>query len=277
MTSCSSSVAAVAPEVLVELVGLRFALAHQRLERLPEQVAALGVRSRRRLRLPGRGAGRSRPAEPEPDLGRSAGRNCQRVPGGGLRPGQTRVDGLRSAHDVVVDPVLRIGRGRRLIVDSRQVRLVLAEQQARRRPVRARPGTDLERVVAEDRVLGQDPLVADRCQHRRLVDVRVARPLVAEPEGRQDVESRLLGRPIAYDDPHQDVGRVRLGVVDLDDPVAVVVEDTGVEQLVLGFELGAPGVLLDQALRRGTAPAGSGSASAAMPRSEARRGTTSSP
>ena len=39
---------------------------------------------------------------------------------------------------------------------------------------------------------------------------------------------------------------VGLGVVDLDDPVAVVVEHAGVEQLVLGVELAAPAVLGEQ-------------------------------
>ena len=50
---------------------------------------------------------------------------------------------------------------------------------------------------------------------------------------------RLVGPRVADRDPHQDVGRVGLRVVDLDDPVAVVVEDAGVEQLVLGLELRA--------------------------------------
>ena len=84
----------------------------------------------------------------------------------------------------------------------------------------------------------------------RLAARRVPRPLVAEPQRRQDVEGGRLGPPVADDDPHQDVGRGRLGVVDLDDPVAVVIEDAGVEQLVLGLELRAPGVLLDQVVVR---------------------------
>ena len=66
----------------------------------------------------------------------------------------------------------------------------------------------------------------------------------------QDVEGRGLRALVPDDDPHQDVGRVGLGVVDLDDPVAVVVEDAGVDQLVLGLELGSAGVLLDELLIR---------------------------
>ena len=54
----------------------------------------------------------------------------------------------------------------------------------------------------------------------------------------------------------QQVGRVGLGVVDLDDPVAVVVEDAGVEQLVLRVELAAPAVLVDQVARTGTRACG---------------------
>ena len=59
-----------------------------------------------------------------------------------------------------------------------------------------------------------------------------------------------LRAPVARRDPHQDVGRGRLGVVDLDDPVAVVVEDAGVDQLVFGLELGPRAVGLDQVLVR---------------------------
>ena len=64
------------------------------------------------------------------------------------------------------------------------------------------------------------------------------------------MEGRLVGSLVADHDPHQDVGRIRLCVMDLDDPVAVVVEDAGIEQFVLGLELGAAGVLLDQLLVR---------------------------
>ena len=66
----------------------------------------------------------------------------------------------------------------------------------------------------------------------------------------QNVEGRFLRAAVAHVDPHQDVGRVGLRVVDLDDPVAVIVEDTGVEQLVLAIEFGAACVLLDEVLVR---------------------------
>jgi len=47
------------------------------------------------------------------------------------------------------------------------------------------------------------------------------------------VQLGLLGAGVRHPHPHQHVRRVGLGVVDLDDPVAVAVEDAGVEQLVL--------------------------------------------
>ena len=49
---------------------------------------------------------------------------------------------------------------------------------------------------------------------------------------------------------------VDLGVLDVDVEVAVLVEDPGVEQLVLGVERRPPGVLLDRAARRGTRAGG---------------------
>jgi hypothetical protein len=62
------------------------------------------------------------------------------------------------------------------------------------------------------------------------------------------VEGGRLGAPVAHADPHQDVGRVGLRVIDLDDPVPVVVEDGGVEQVVLGLEPRASAVLFDEPL-----------------------------
>ena len=53
---------------------------------------------------------------------------------------------------------------------------------------------------------------------------------------------------------------VGLGVVDLDDPVAVVVEGAGVEQLVLGVVLAPPAVLGDEVVVGERAAADSGSA-----------------
>ena len=76
---------------------------------------------------------------------------------------------------------------------------------------------------------------------------------------------------------HQQVGGLGLGVVDLDDPVAVVVEGARVEQLVLGVELAPPRVLGDQVVVGEGAPAGSGSATGSRRGWAPRRGTTSTP
>ena len=55
---------------------------------------------------------------------------------------------------------------------------------------------------------------------------------------------------VGHRDCHQDVGRIRLGVRDVDNPIAVVVEDPGIEQLVFRIELAAPAVLVEQQLVR---------------------------
>jgi hypothetical protein len=55
-----------------------------------------------------------------------------------------------------------------------------------------------------------------------------------------------VGAGVGHVDGHQGVGRTGLGVGDVDDPVPVVVEDPGVEQLVLRIEPSAPTVLLQQ-------------------------------
>jgi hypothetical protein len=60
------------------------------------------------------------------------------------------------------------------------------------------------------------------------------------------VQRRGLGSGIRDRDGHQHVARIALRVVDVDHPVAVVVEDTGVEELVLGIRLAAPCVLGDE-------------------------------
>ena len=75
-------------------------------------------------------------------------------------------------------------------------------------------------------------------------------PGVAEPQGRQHVDRIGLGPPVADRDPHEHVVGVRLRVVDLDDPVAVVVEDARVDELVLGLLARPAGVLGDQVVIR---------------------------
>ena len=96
-------------------------------------------------RLPGR------PVQPQPQLGFAAARHRHPVAKGGLRAEPVGVDRRGPGDDVVVDPVLRIRRGRLRAVEARGVRLVLAEQRLRRLAVGA--GRPLEPVAGE-RVLG---------------------------------------------------------------------------------------------------------------------------
>ena len=64
-------------------------------------------------------------------------------------------------------------------------------------------------------------------------------PGVAEPERRQQVQGRGLGTAVVGCDQQQDVVRRGLGVLDHHVEVAVLVEDAGVEQLVLEVLLAA--------------------------------------
>ena len=105
-----------------------------------------------------------------------------------------------------------------------RVGLVLAEQRLRG----ARPG-DGER--PQIGVLCRDLTV--RRRQGGLRGARRPRPGVAEPQCGQQVQRRLLRTGVAGPDPHQQVVRAGLGVVDADLPVPVVVEDAGVDELVL--------------------------------------------
>src|SRR4051812_47717840 len=60
------------------------------------------------------------------------------------------------------------------------------------------------------------------------------------------MERRLLWAGVGDADLHQQVVRVGLGMQHVDDPVAVLVERSGVEQLVLGLSLVTATVLRDQ-------------------------------
>jgi len=62
---------------------------------------------------------------------------------------------------------------------------------------------------------------------------RVRPPGVAEPEVREDLKGRRLGAAVDGGDADLDVLGVGLGELDVHVPVAVVVEDAGVHQLVL--------------------------------------------
>src|SRR6516165_11048034 len=76
------------------------------------------------------------------------------------------------------------------------------------------------------------------------------RPGIAKPEGWQHMDLGRLRPPVADRDPDQDVLRASLGVFDEDVKVAVLVEDAGVEQFVLGASLVSRSVGIDDCLVR---------------------------
>ena len=90
----------------------------------------------------------------------------------------------------------------------------------------------------------------------RLALVETPGPGVAKPDGGQQMKRRRVRAAIDRLDADQDVVRSGLGVFDEDIEVAVVVEDTGVDQLELEIALAAPAILLEQAARREIPAAG---------------------
>ena len=87
----------------------------------------------------------------------------------------------------------------------------------------------------------------DLREHRFLGGMRdPRRPVVAEPEGRQHVQLGLLRSAIGGRDLHQDVLGAGLGVLHEDVEVPILLEDPGVEELVLHLVAAAPPVRLHQ-------------------------------
>jgi hypothetical protein len=67
---------------------------------------------------------------------------------------------------------------------------------------------------------------------------------------RHDVDRVLVGTAVRHADPDPDVRGAGFGVVDVDRPVPVVVEDPGVHEFVLGFGAGPLLIRLDEVLVR---------------------------
>ena len=187
-------------------------------------------------------------AQAQPQLGRGARRHGHLIPERALGTAVARVDRGRAADHVVVDAVLGVRRDRLRAEEPGQVGLVLAEQRGRQGAVR--PGARDEFQIGAERVAD-----ADRGRTGRGVLVRgedrpgrsgLPGPGVAEPRGRQHVQGRRLRARVSHLNRHQDVVRVSLRVVHLDDPVPVLVERPGVQEFVLGLGAVAPGVLGDE-------------------------------
>ena len=194
------------------------------------------VRSQRRGRLD-HGAGG---AQPQPQLDGRARRHGDLVPERAFRPAPVRIDRGRPAHDMVVDAVLGVRGGGPDTEEALVVGLVLAEQWRRRCAVRAGGGQQFQ--LAEERVMHRDRARPGRLQPGpRTVDV--PGPGVAEPRGGQDVQGVRIRARVGHLDGHQDVPGIGLRVMNLDDPIAVAVEGSGVQELVLRIELAPPSVL----------------------------------
>ncbi len=71
-------------------------------------------------------------------------------------------------------------------------------------------------------------------------------PVVAEPQGGQQVQFGLFRPPVDGGDVHQEVFRAAFGVLDEDVEIAVAVEDAGVQELILQLVPIAPPVRLHQ-------------------------------
>jgi hypothetical protein len=217
-------------EALVELVGLTDAGRERGVEGRAERVLA--------GRHVGQAQGHGR---------RLTGGQAQAIVGSGLGAGPGRVDGIQPAvDDIVVERVLDVHRCARHAPQSLLVRIVLGEEQLGG-PLDAQPPP------AERRVLGLDRLPSRL--RRVLPGARarcpdVPRPRVAEPQRRQQAERSRLGAPIGHRDADQDVVAAGLRVLDGDVEVAVLVEDPGVEQLVLGLSAVATRVFGSQRLVR---------------------------
>ena len=205
----------------VELVGLGATLAQHGLEVVAQRITAV----ERRAEI----------VEPQPNRRRSAALDGQTMVRGHLGAAAVGVHGADSPPDhVLVDAILDVRRPVWLPVQALAVRLVLGEQQ--RHVVLAGEVPVADRLVPrlDDRALAAS---VDLPQGRPRV---AGPPGVAEPERRQQVQLGRCVAAIVGCDRDQDVVRAGLRVLDDDVEVAVVVEDAGVEELVLRLLTRAP-------------------------------------
>ncbi len=155
---------------------------------------------------------------------------------------------LVALHHAVVDAVLDV-RGVVLMSGEEPlvVRLVFGEEQRHlafaaegvlpQRRIRCRGRACARRRVdlPEVRFMGSPADVGDP-----------RRPVVAEPERRQEVQFRRVRSPVGCGDLHQDVFRAGFGVLHENVEIAIGVEDAGVEEFILHLVPGATAVRLRQ-------------------------------
>ena len=139
--------------------------------------------------------------KPEPNLGSLSSSDRDAMPAGHLRPASFGIDRRRATDDVVVDPILGVGRRSGTAKDFRDVRLVVAKQK-RRRPARGIRASD-KLPCAELLVLGDDDRVrfVGNFANRSFGNGVIPRPSVAEPGRWQDVEFGWIWPCVARGDP----------------------------------------------------------------------------
>ena len=152
-------------------------------------------------------------------------------------------------HDDLVEGVLHERRGVRYTEEARRVRLVVREEHLLRRFAVKPIGLQLAMGGEEADDIRGGSFELDAGLRR----AREPRPVVPEPERRQEVQRRRLGAAVDRAHPNQNVFRCRLRILHEDIEIAIVVEDPRVEQLVLGIGAPATPVLLHE-LRIGKCP-----------------------
>ena len=206
---------------LVELVGFTTPLVEQRVERLAERLALLFTDAAREPQ-----ANHRRLACADVDL-------VVRRDLGALLLGIHRV--LAAVDHEVVDAVLDV---RALVLlpgeEPFVVGFVLGEEQRHVAVARQHERTQ-QRMRGGDRGGAGRPLdlLQVRLFGRPVRRGNPPRPVVAEPQRRQEVQVGRVRSAVGRGDLHQDVVGRALGVLDEHVEVPVVVEDAGIEQLVL--------------------------------------------
>ena len=162
---------------------------------------------------------------------------------GGFRALPLRIHGvLLALHKVIVDAVLDVGGAVRDPEDPLRVRFILREQE-RDVPIA------IQIELAQRGIFRRDHLVAlgpTRLSEHGPVAARRPGPEITEPERRQDVDLSRLGAAIVDGDLDEDVLRRFLGILDEHVEVAALIEDPGIEQLILEVLLAPVPVGLDE-------------------------------
>src|SRR5205809_1869259 len=82
--------------------------------------------------------------------------------------------------------------------------------------------------------------------HERTRLILVPCPGVSKPDGREQIQWRQLGSTIRDGDTNQDILHISLRILDKDVKVAILVKDSGTQQLEFGILASASAVLFDQ-------------------------------